>query len=688
MENNIALDPKKFEFVPRNESIRVNSTLIGKRRILIGRSENCDIVVHHADVSAIHAVLEILSDGAKIYDMNSRNGTFVNDEKVVSRKIAIGDKVNLGGANFEFINKREIDLPPPILDVLGPNMPPIMSSSSKRPREAAEEILHETSQLPKKLPARPVAFKDSVDDIPSVVYPLAADPKAEFSEYIFEDLEHLYPIFKYDVSTSAVEVIIVFRDRIYSVDYIPSKDGIFHLKGFNSKYEDQFVEYPYLNTEEKFPFVTIDRGGISLQQPPGYETEFIGDDSSKAKNKHHGIFNLDRFDIVRFHREDHQVFIRQTDAPPRVASAPLMRRDADLKKYLFLCFLFVSLFLGAMFSISVDEELEKEKVPKIIRTIVYRQKSEIPPITPPEKEAVAKTEKAKKVVQKSPVKKVTEKKPDPVVKKKVVPKKVSEAKAAGSKTAKKVQQVKKAKVPSQTKVNKVAPKKVTSRAPKKGGGKPNQNRVAKSRQNIKSAGNVDAYKSFNLKSTINSLLAKGGKTAASSATNKASSSAGGFGDYAAGGEEVGEIRRAQVSQRVGSLTGAASGKLDTSKGAEGLVNKKTIYTAGIPSDTVVLGAMDPDIIRRILREHIPQFRYCYQKELEKASREFSGVIPMVFTIGASGSVTRAGLAQATRIPAKVKTCVINVLRGISFPEPLGGGTVEVKQPMNFYPNVR
>jgi hypothetical protein len=28
---------------------------------------------------------------------------------------------------------------------------------------------------------------------------------------------------------------------------------------------------------------------------------------------------------------------------------------------------------------------------------------------------------------------------------------------------------------------------------------------------------------------------------------------------------------------------------------------------------------------------------------------------------------------------------VDVLRGIQFPEPMGGGTVEVKQPMNFYP---
>lgn len=96
--------------------------------------------------------------------------------------------------------------------------------------------------------------------------------------------------------------------------------------------------------------------------------------------------------------------------------------------------------------------------------------------------------------------------------------------------------------------------------------------------------------------------------------------------------------------------------------------------------------MDPDIIRQILRENIPQFRYCYQKELDRyPGKKIADVIPLSFTIGASGHVSRAGVSGRSRLSASVKKCVVNVLRGIQFPSPRGGGTVDVKQPMNFYP---
>jgi len=38
------------------------------------------------------------------------------------------------------------------------------------------------------------------------------------------------------------------------------------------------------------------------------------------------------------------------------------------------------------------------------------------------------------------------------------------------------------------------------------------------------------------------------------------------------------------------------------------------------------------------------------------------------------------------MPAQVRGCVLSVLKGIKFPEPSTGGTVGVRQPMNFQPN--
>ena len=222
--------------------------------------------------------------------------------------------------------------------------------------------------------------------------------------------------------------------------------------------------------------------------------------------------------------------------------------------------------------------------------------------------------------------------------------------------------------------------------PKKRAGRASRSKstARKKVANSKSKGAVDVFKSADFSSSLNSLMAKGGGVKSAQAVDTLKSSTG---DGASlGGSDSATLKRAKVSNNVGSLTGATSGKLDSSQGVSGLVNKKSIYTAGVPFEEVVLGGMDPDVIRQILIENIPQFRHCYQRELDRSTSAFNGVVRLDFLIGASGHVTKASVETASKgLPRKVKGCVVDVLKGIKFPEPLGGGVVEVNQPFNFYP---
>jgi hypothetical protein len=106
----------------------------------------------------------------------------------------------------------------------------------------------------------------------------------------------------------------------------------------------------------------------------------------------------------------------------------------------------------------------------------------------------------------------------------------------------------------------------------------------------------------------------------------------------------------------------------------------------IKSSTIVMGMIDPDIIRNILRKNTPKFKYCYQKELDRSSsKDASNRIRLLFTISTSGSVSRAEIEGGSRLSSHVKDCFIDTLRAIQFPRPKDGGTVDVKQPFNFYP---
>lgn len=212
-------------------------------------------------------------------------------------------------------------------------------------------------------------------------------------------------------------------------------------------------------------------------------------------------------------------------------------------------------------------------------------------------------------------------------------------------------------------------------------------------------GTGNSYKSFNFAQKSDSMFAQkgyrfkvgnnpddggaGGGTGGGVGDGKG----GGLGDGTLTGTSTGTLKRAQILNNVGSLSGASSGKIASSAGAEGLSKKGTIMMAGIPTETVVLGSIDPEIIRQLLRDAIPQFKRCYQSELDNASNkaEFTGVVTLNFVIGASGNVIKSLVTGDSTLTPEIKSCVGNVLKGIQFPQPKGSGNVEVKQPINFYP---
>lgn len=662
METDIKSAPvaPTFELIPTDGS---KGRAILKRRVLIGRSQTCDIVVDHPSVSDIHAVLEVSNNVmARIYDMDSSSGSYVNGIKIIAENVKAGDKINIGLVEFNLKPYKKSDVLPPPLAMLDTSAPVPVTSLPKAPPTSAA-----------KTPALPKApHIDEEVFIPRVEYPLAADPRAEFSEYIFEDVEILYPIFDYKVASKfAVEVIILHMGRIVSVDYIPQKDGVYNLVGRSKNSKD--LEFAYLGAKESIPFVEIRGSDIQVHALPGYKMRNIGDEGESQAL----IAGLGHDTILSFTQGDLQIFVRGTDAPPRVKAAPVLRRDPAFKRYLLLMFLLVGLFLVGINSFEVDEELEKEKAPERLATILYRKQLAVTP-----KKTIDNTpDKPKEVVQQAPQNKPVEEKKVQPQEQKAVEKKPDNP---GQKTAKESGEVKKAdanKGPNKPR-DRVAPKTTG----KSNTASPAKSTSAKRAATTKSQGAVDAYKSFDFKGSLNSILAKGGSLKAASEVSDAEVSL--DGPSISGSSDGATMETAKVSQNVGSLSGSASGKLDSTRGTEGLSDKRNIYTAGLPYKTVILGGMDPNTIRQILMDNVPLFRRCYQTALDRAQSAFDGVVRLNFVIGASGHVTRAGVDSYNNLPPKVRNCVIDVLRGIKFPEPLGGGVVEVNQPFNFYPKVK
>ncbi len=668
MQTSVNTKKNIFQLDPQKDLKGMKIPKLTTGRYLIGRAESCEIIIPQSDISAVHAVIEVNASGMVVYDMNSRNGTFVNGERIVSKNIGLGESVMFGSIVFQLKKYNPTPDLPPVLKSLDPVTGParIVNPDLAGSYEAKPSV-----NLPKN---QPIVDKQEGENAPYIIYPLSTDPLSDNSEYIFEDADQLYPIFKYEVNKQAVEVIILFGDKVFSVDYLPEKNGVYKLAGVHQKGKN--IEFPYLGKTEEFNFVEIKEKQVTVNKLHNYQLLHLKD--KKVDEVTDGFISLDENDIIRLTNGNLEIYVRKISAPPKVKSAPVFGRDKDLLSYVFIAFLIVAIPVFALNFFEIDEKKDDAKDPERIATILYREQLKINT-----NKTVAKMEKKKPRKQKAPKK--------PVVKK-TTPKKQqatsqkSEQKTAkktnnpGTKSAAKVQKVKRVKNPAPKRNNqsKVVKTRSSSKTPKTS----SASTAAKSNVAAKSQGRVETYKSFDFKSSVSSMMAKGGSLKSATVKNTVT----GVTSSGVSGGVASNVEKANVGTEVGSLTGSTVGKLGESKGTEGLSTKTGVYTAGIPSETVVMGSMDPDVIRRILRDNIPFFRSCYQKELDRSSSSnVSGTIKLDFTIGASGHVSRAGVDGSSRLPANVKRCVIGVLRGIKFPKPMGGGTVDVKQPFNFYP---
>ena len=91
-----------------------------------------------------------------------------------------------------------------------------------------------------------------------------------------------------------------------------------------------------------------------------------------------------------------------------------------------------------------------------------------------------------------------------------------------------------------------------------------------------------------------------------------------------------------------------------------------------------------EIIRRIVRRHIDEVKWCYGQELSRLPR-LTGQIDVRFSIGASGEVVASTLQRSTMGNERVESCLVEAVRRWPFPKPLGGGIVHHSYPFVLTP---
>jgi hypothetical protein len=80
---------------------------VDKRRVVLGRSRECDIQVEDLNVSRRHAELRQEGSAYWIVDLDSTNGVEVNGRRVKRAKLDSGDTVTVGSTEITFATERE-----------------------------------------------------------------------------------------------------------------------------------------------------------------------------------------------------------------------------------------------------------------------------------------------------------------------------------------------------------------------------------------------------------------------------------------------------------------------------------------------------------------------------------------------------------------------------------------------------
>jgi Ca-activated chloride channel family protein len=120
-------------------------------------------------------------------------------------------------------------------------------------------------------------------------------------------------------------------------------------------------------------------------------------------------------------------------------------------------------------------------------------------------------------------------------------------------------------------------------------------------------------------------------------------------------------------------------------GARGGLSANTPrVTAGA---TRVRGSLDKTVIRRVVRRHLNEVKYCYQSKGLTSNPKLSGDVKVMFVVGRQGQVRLARIGSSTLNHAPTQKCITRAVKRWRFPKPTGGGLAAVSYPFKLRPGL-
>ena len=152
---------------------------------LVGRHQDAGIVLQSAEISRRHAAFMLKDQALCLLDLNSSNGTFVNDVRIdVETALQAGDTVRFASLAFAILSEPTV-IAEPVVAPLNNDTTQIAAAQIVQPSEAVATSVHFAEQASEQVvvetvdaivPAAPVV--ETVAEKASVA-PAAVEPSAE-----------------------------------------------------------------------------------------------------------------------------------------------------------------------------------------------------------------------------------------------------------------------------------------------------------------------------------------------------------------------------------------------------------------------------------------------------------------------------------------------------------------------------
>ncbi len=689
----------KFElFVTYNGEQK--TFIVEDKPIILGWAGNCDVQVGDAEPK-IKAAIKKEGDHLLVQIYDNRFPIEINNKKYKTAKVKKSIFFKIGSVDV-IVNVEEVAEPavlPDFQDFDSDDLPEYSDESEEQALDRSQEVMAGTTT--QAAPAQPVAKKklpkideslfDSAsnkannqvslhsvveDDIFKFNIVFDDDPAdgneffgfegLDFSDYVDteDDSVNKLPTPEIHQTEDSNSIHISFlnngtllREKYFALD----TKCIFLSSSYNGRNYFQVED----SAQNKAEIAYLRGGQLSVVCPDGYKAvKKVGNNVYPVGQK---IIDLGSEEKLVLTKGSSQILIEVTATPPHIKANRYFNVDEKLLKSIATSWIFALFMIGlvTIFPPVRKDQLKKEAV------VIYKRKKV--------KKIEKKLDNSVPTQTEASVAKVTED----------VPKPKTEPKKAEPKKTKTVTKVEKQKSKPKDVVKKVTKTKKTTHKPvEKIVKKTPTRKKAPVKQVVKAkAPTVQPKKKFKFKfgSKLKSALASTNNTKlktaqqdtrlnVSDAIGSTSSVTKSFDSQKFG------VSNTQVSRfTAGSKAGRSS-----VVGTKGLSGKTRSTTAYLEANTKILGALDPELVRKIMREYIPQFRHCYQRELIR-NPSVKGVFDVDFQINRSGKGVNVSVkSQGKGFSSTGQTCLTRVVKLIKFPRPKGGGLVDVSQPMNFY----